>query len=55
MFDTGVLDRGISETVCCLADAESDVGLVELIRESFGANPVLQGRVSRSGFVGPWG
>jgi hypothetical protein len=33
MFDTGVFDRGVGETLCCLADAESDVGLVELMTD----------------------
>ncbi|KAF0959720.1 HNH endonuclease signature motif containing protein [Rhodococcus sp. T7] len=44
MFDTGVLDRGVRETVCCLADAESDVGLVELMTDLHRSESVVAER-----------
>ncbi|MGV9863139.1 DUF222 domain-containing protein [Rhodococcus koreensis] len=44
MFDTGVLDQGVRETVCCLADAESDVGLVELMTDLHRSESVVAER-----------
>ncbi|WP_308114892.1 DUF222 domain-containing protein [Rhodococcus opacus] len=44
MFDTGVLDRGVRETVSCLADTESDVGLVELMADLHRSESVVAER-----------
>ncbi|WP_342365493.1 DUF222 domain-containing protein [Rhodococcus opacus] len=44
MFDTGVFDRGIRETVCCLVDEESDVGLVELMTDLHRSESVVAER-----------
>ena len=44
MFDTGVVDRGIHETACCLADTESDVGLVELMTDLHRSESVVAER-----------
>ncbi|MFC0450975.1 hypothetical protein [Rhodococcus jostii] len=44
MFDTGVFDRGVRETICCLADAESDVGLVELMTDLHRSESVVAER-----------
>nr|WP_271213228.1 HNH endonuclease signature motif containing protein [Rhodococcus wratislaviensis]GLK40252.1 hypothetical protein GCM10017611_71250 [Rhodococcus wratislaviensis] len=44
MFDTGVFDRGVRETVCCLVDGESDVGLVELMTDLHRSESVVAER-----------
>ncbi|WP_065492892.1 HNH endonuclease signature motif containing protein [Rhodococcus opacus] len=40
----GVFDRGIRETVCCLVDGESDVGLVELMTDLHRSESVVAER-----------
>lgn len=44
MFDTGVFDRGLRETVCCLVDGEFDVGLVELMTDLHRSESVVAER-----------